>query len=238
MKDAIISLKNVGCTYNIRKKCFKFEAYEALKNINMDIYKGETLGLIGRNGAGKSTLLKIIASILKPNSGRIVHCKKNISVSLLSLQLGFSPDLSGVDNAIIGALLLGYSKVEAMRHLDSIIEFSELGSRINDPIKTYSTGMVARLGFAVGMIMSPDVLLVDEALGVGDAAFREKSTKAMREKLGSDQTVVFVSHQAPTLRSVCTRLIWLESGCIKMAGDTDKILQAYYEDQIGLSKTI
>lgn len=226
MSTPLLTLENVTCSYRIRKNGFKFEQFEALKDISLTIYKGETLGLIGRNGAGKSTLLKIIADIILPNSGRVIH-HQPVSVSLLTLQAGFSPELSGVDNAIMGAMLLGYTKSEAEGQLQGIVEFAELGDRIFDPIKTYSTGMKARLGFAVAMQMSPDILLVDEALGVGDAAFREKSTTVMREKMLSGQTVVFVSHMAQVVQKLCTRVIWVENGMIKKAAKTDETLRAY-----------
>lgn len=226
MSNAILTLDRISCSYKIRKNTFRFQTYHALNEISLDIFKGETLGIVGSNGAGKSTLLKIIAGIIVPNAGNIIS-HKNLSISLLSLQLGFSPELSGFDNAIMGALLLGYSKNEAKKHLDEIIEFSELGKRIDDPMKTYSTGMKARLGFAVAMKMSPDILLVDEALGVGDAKFRAKSTKAMKEKLVSGQTVVFVSHQAPTIKELCTRVVWIEHGEIMMTGDPEDVLNHY-----------
>lgn len=226
MNAPLITLNNISCEYKVKKSGFKFDKYQALKDINMTIFKGETLGLIGRNGAGKSSLIKIIAGIITPDMG-ILHHHQETTISLLTLQLGFTPELSGVDNAIMGALLLGYTKTEALMHLSDIIEFSELGGRIQDPIRTYSSGMRARLGFSIAMKTSPDILLVDEALGVGDQAFREKSTAAMKEKMKSGQTVVFVSHQASTIKDLCTRVAWLENGVIKMIGETCEVLEAF-----------
>ncbi len=173
-------------------------------------------------------MLRIINRILMPNKGTVSYNGK-LSISLLALQLGFSPELSGRDNAIMGAILAGYTKKEALERLDKIIEYSELEDWINEPIKTYSTGMRSRLGFAIAMEMSPDVLLVDEVLGVGDEAFRKKSSKTMKEKMLSGQTVVFASHVAPVIRDVCTRLAWLDDGRIRMQGDVNDVLTAYLD---------
>ncbi|MFH1216831.1 MAG: ABC transporter ATP-binding protein [Pseudomonadota bacterium] len=226
--NKLISLQNIGCSYKVRKGRFRFRSYDALKDISLDIFKGETVGIIGRNGAGKSTLLHILARIITPNCGKIFF-HQDISISLLSLQLGFTPELSGRDNAIMGAMLLGYTKKEALNRFPRIVAFSELGDWINEPVKTYSSGMKARLGFAIAMEMSPDILLVDEVLGVGDEAFRKKSIAAMKEKMLSGQTVIFVSHQPQTIRELCTRLAWLEKGAVKMVGGTEEVLGAYHK---------
>jgi lipopolysaccharide transport system ATP-binding protein len=221
-----ISLKNVGCSYRVRQGLMRRRIYEALKSVSFTLYRGETLGLIGRNGAGKSTLLRLIAGILLPDAGCIIVHQPG-TFSLLTLQLGFSGDLSGRDNAIMGAMLMGYSRAQANDRLPNIIEFAELGSWINEPLKTYSSGMRARLGFAVAMETSPDVLLVDEVLGVGDEAFRNKSVKAMKEKMGSNQTVVFVSHQPQIIKDLCSRVVWIEEGVTRMEGPTGDVLDAY-----------
>jgi lipopolysaccharide transport system ATP-binding protein len=222
----LITLENVGCIYKIRHGILGFKSYEALKDVSLVLNKGETLGLIGRNGAGKSTMLRLIAGIILPNSGQITF-HQPASVSLLSLQLGFSPELSGRDNAIMGAMLLGYSKSEALERLDRIIALSGLGEWFVEPLKTYSSGMRARLGFAVAMEVSPDVLLVDEVLGVGDESFRKKSTKAMKDKMKSGQTVVFVSHQPAVLEELCSRVAWIEGGVTHMAGEPREVLAEY-----------
>ncbi len=224
--DLVVSLENVGCRFRIRQKLFRFKSYEALKDVSLSLYRGEALGVIGRNGVGKSTLLKIIAGILHPDSGRVVSYG-NPSIALLTLQLGFSNELSGRYNAILGAMLLGYTKQEALLRLDQIIAFAELERWIDEPLKTYSAGMRARLGFAVAMEMSPDVLLIDEALGVGDAAFREKSMQAMQDKFNSDQTIVFVSHMAPSVKRLCNRAVWIENGVTRMEGEAAEVVDAY-----------
>ncbi|MEF2231528.1 MAG: ABC transporter ATP-binding protein [Pseudodesulfovibrio sp.] len=229
MNTPLLTLENVGCHFRVRLGGLRFKTYQAIRDISFTVARGETLGVIGRNGAGKSTLLKLVAKILRPSNGTIKFHSR-LSISLLSLQLGFSPELKGRDNAIMGAMLLGYTKREAIGRLDSIIEFAELGERIEDPLKTYSSGMRARLGFAVAMIMNPDILLVDEALGVGDEAFRKKSTKVMHEKMLSGQTVIFVSHNIHTVRQLCTRVLWLEDGVVKMQGGTDQVLETYLNE--------
>ncbi len=227
-REPLISLQNVGCTYRVRHGLLGSRSYQALKDVSFTLYRGETLGLIGRNGAGKSTLLRLVAGIILPNAGTItVH--QPVSISLLTLQLGFSSELSGRDNAIMGAMLLGYSRREARSRLGRIIEFAELQDWIDEPLKTYSSGMRARLGFAVAMEMSPDVLLVDEVLGVGDESFAKKSTDAMKAKMRSGQTVVFVSHQPALHRDLCSRVAWIEEGVTRMVDGADKVLVAYHQ---------
>lgn len=224
----LITLKNVGCRYRFRKGYFKFSTYEALKDINLTINRGETLGVLGRNGAGKSTLLKLVAGIIKPDTGSI-HYHRKVSISLLTLQLGFSNELTGRDNAIMGAMLLGCPKSEALEKLDGIKEFSELGTWFDEPIKSYSSGMRARLGFSVALEVCPDILLVDEVLGVGDEAFRKKSAQAMKAKMESGQTVLFVSHSLEAIQQLCPRSMWIEDGVTHMFGDTNDVLAAYRE---------
>jgi lipopolysaccharide transport system ATP-binding protein len=226
--QAQMTLEEVGCVYRVRHGLMRRHHYSALKSVSFTLYRGETLGLIGRNGAGKSTLLRLIAGILLPDSGRIIT-HGSCSISLLTLQLGFSAELSGRDNAIMGAMLMGYSRSQAQRRLPGIIEFSELGAWIDEPIKTYSSGMRARLGFSIAMETSPDVLLVDEVLGVGDEAFRAKSVAAMKEKMAAGQTVVFVSHQTPVMRELCHRIVWIEQGMTHMEGEVAEVLQAYHQ---------
>jgi lipopolysaccharide transport system ATP-binding protein len=232
MRNPLITVEHVACHYKVRQGRFRFKNYVALRDVSLTIRKGETLGLIGRNGAGKSTLLQLISGIILPDEGKVVY-HEPATVSLLTLQLGFSPDLNGRDNAIIGAMLLGYSKNKAIARLDPIVAFAELENWINEPLRTYSSGMRARLGFAVAMEMSPDVLLVDETLGVGDEAFRMKSTRAMKEKMKSGQTVVFVSHSLGDVQELCDRVVWIENGMVRMNADPDEVILAYRDAVCG-----
>lgn len=227
MDNPLISLKNVAVRYRKRRSFFRHDYYEALRDVSFDLIQGETLGIIGRNGAGKSTLLKILGGIIRPDGGTVVHNTKK--VSLLSLQLGFDPELSGRDNAIFGGMLLGHSRKDVEENINNVLAFSELDGFFYEPVKTYSTGMRARLGFSVAHFMTPDVLLVDEILGVGDVKFRQKAEKSMIEKLRSDQTVVLVSHVAQQIKNVCSRALWIEDGRVRKSGKPDEVIHHYHE---------
>lgn len=204
----VVSLEDVGICYKRRGSIFrKPEYFQALSNITFDIYKGETLGVIGRNGAGKSTLLRAIAGIIQPDSGRVIN--HGYTVSLLPLQVGFDPELNGKENAIFSGMLMGYTKSQVVSRLEDIADFSELKDFFWQPVKTYSSGMRARLAFATAMYLSPDVLLLDEVLSVGDKEFKKKAEFEMMKKLHSDQTVVLVSHSPGQVRRLCDRIIEL-----------------------------
>ena len=203
--------------------------YWALRDISFDLYFGETLGVIGRNGVGKTTLLRVLAGIISPNTGSIIKYQKNVKITLLSLQAGFIPSLTGRENAILNGMLLGFTKHEIELCLDKIISFSELNGFINEPVQTYSTGMRARLGFSVAYHVEPDVMLIDEVLGVGDEEFRKKSTEAMKKRIKSEKTVVLVSHNPVLLREVCDRLIWIEDGKTKAQGDVKLVMNQYLD---------
>lgn len=220
-----LTLEDVGVFYRRRTSLFNREKHWALRHISFEVRSGETLGVIGRNGAGKSTLLKILAGILAPDEGTV---KREVATaSLLTINLGFLPHLSGIDNAILSGMLMGLSKSMIREKLPQVIEFSELGDAINEPYRTYSAGMKARLGFGVAFTADPDIILVDEVLGVGDRDFRPKSTRAMKEKITSNKTVVIVSHNEPLIRETCDRLVWVENGAVVATGDVDPILADY-----------
>ena len=223
----LVALANVGCTYYIRSSRLRLRRFEALSGLDLSIHDGEILGVIGQNGAGKSTLLRILSRILLPSAGSI-RFRSGITTALLTLRLGFCPDLTGRENAVLGALYMGYTRREAEARMGKIIAFAELGDWIHEPIRSYSTGMLSRLGFAVAIEMEPDILLVDETLGVGDAYFREKSSKALRQKLNGGQTTVLVSHEPETIRRLCTRAVWLDKGRIRAVGDIEAVLGDYY----------
>lgn len=222
----LIEVRDVAVLYKIRHGILSTKKYLALEKISLDILEGETLGIIGRNGAGKSTVLRLLAGIILPDRGRIDY-QRYLTISLLTLQLGFSQTLSGRDNAILGAMLLGLSKNEAEARVESIAAFSELESWIDEPLHTYSSGMRARLGFAVAMEASPDVLLVDEILGVGDQMFQKKSATALKTKMRAGQTTVFVSHQLAMVSDLCDRTVWIEDGVTRMIGETKFVLSEY-----------
>ncbi|OQW90799.1 MAG: ABC transporter [Beggiatoa sp. IS2] len=221
----ILSLRNVGVAYRGYRGVFG-RPFWALKDVSFDLHQGETLGVIGRNGVGKSTLLKLMASIIKPDKGNFINY--GYQVSLLSLRLGFIHYLSGRENAILSGMLMGLRKQEVQEKMEAIIAFSELGHFIDQPIATYSSGMVARLAFSVAFQAEPDVLLIDEVWGVGDAEFSQKSTKVMQEKMNSGKTTVFVSHQTSLIRELCSHSVWIEEGISRVYGDTTHVLKEYH----------
>lgn len=222
---AIMTLKDVSVFYRSRKSFFRHDIFTALDRVSFTIEKGETLGVIGANGSGKSTLLKVLANIYGVDDGEVAwHCDQ---VSLLSLALGFDTELSGKENAIISGMLLGSRKKEVLSKLDEIIDFSELKRFIEKPIKTYSSGMRARLAFSVAVKMKSELLLIDEVLGVGDGKFKIKAEKAMVSKIISKQTVVLVSHSLSQIKKLCDRVLWLDAGSVKMIGNVDDILYKY-----------
>lgn len=197
----------------------------ALRDVSFQIAKGEVVGIIGRNGAGKSTLLKVISGILRPSAGRIgVHGQV---VPMLELGSGFDMELTGRENIFLNGAILGYSKAFLEKQYDSIVDFSELGEFIDMPLKTYSSGMMMRLAFSVGTMVKPDILIVDEILGVGDSAFQAKSQERMLSLMSGGTTVLFVSHMLKQIETLCQRVIWLDHGQIKMIGDTKEVCQAY-----------
>ncbi len=221
--DKILSLKEFVTTA-IRGK-LNYNEFTALSHVSFEVKRGETLGLIGRNGAGKSTLLKIISGILKPTEGSIaVH--GNV-VPMLELGSGFDFDLTGKENIFLNGAILGYDEEFLKAKYDEIVDFSELGQFIDVPIRNYSSGMLARLAFSVAAIVKPEILIVDEILSVGDAAFQEKSHKRMMDLMGGGTTVLFVSHSLEQIREMCKRVVWLDQGQIKMIGDAEEVCGAY-----------
>ena len=223
--ELLIQARDISVVYNRRISLFKLDPFTALRSVSLDLAPGESLGIIGRNGAGKTTLLRVLANIISPNGGSLENF--GAKTAMLSLQVGFDPHSTGRTNILLSALLLGYTKREIEERTADIIAFAELGEFIDQPLAGYSMGMRARLGFSVCYFMIPDVLLIDEALGVGDLEFREKSTKAMQEKIKSDQTVVLVSHSSNTIRQLCNRAVWSEDGVSRMEGDVDEVVESY-----------
>lgn len=227
MTDVILAAQNVSLTYKSSNKGFfsKF-THQALKDVSFDLAKGETLGILGKNGGGKSTLLRILAGIINPSSGSVV-CAPTTTRALLTLGLGFIPNVSGRENAVYSAMLQGASRKQAKSILNEIAEFTELGEFFDQPVDTYSSGMKARLGFATAMYTQVDILFIDEVLSVGDAHFRKKAEAAMLSKLTGEQTCVFVSHNSDQVNKVCNRAIWIDEGIIKEQGDTATVAHHY-----------
>ncbi len=227
MGDILVELEHVGVAFSAQRRVGSGRFW-ALEDVSLTLRQGQRLGVIGRNGAGKSTLLRTLAGILQPDRGSIR--RTSASFQLLSLALGFVPHLSGRENAILSGLMIGLRHREIVARLPAILEFSELGDFFEQPIATYSSGMVMRLGFSVAIQAEPDVLLIDEVLAVGDAEFQEKSGQALRERMRQGQTVVLVSHSETQVASLCDRLLWVEHGRSVLEGDRDSVFEAYHRD--------
>ena len=221
--DRVTSIKE----YAIRmlKRNLSFREFIALDNVSFDVNKGEVLGLIGHNGAGKSTILKVISGILRPTTGSVkIH--GNI-VPMLELGSGFDMEMTGRENIFLNGAILGYSESFLKEKYDEIVEFSEIEQFIDVPLRNYSSGMTARLAFSIATVVEPEILIVDEVLSVGDAAFQEKSKRRMMELMGGGTTVLFVSHSLGQIREMCDRVVWLDHGKVKMYGDTQEVCDAY-----------
>lgn len=231
-----ISLKNICKTYRIYKKPFtrvmdlifnkkNYKEYKALKNIDINIEKGQAVGVLGKNGAGKSTLLKIITGVVSPTSGE-VNINGKIS-AILELNSGFDDELSGYENIFVKGTILGYTREEIKNKVQDIIDFADIGEHINQPVRTYSSGMKSRLGFAISVNVDPDILIVDEALAVGDDIFKTKCLRKMSEFRKQGKTIFFVSHSLYTVSSFCTHCIWIKDGELIDYGETKDVLPKY-----------
>lgn len=203
------------------------EAFFALKDVSFAVEHGESVALVGRNGAGKSTLLKMASRITRPSKGRVV-IYEHVN-SLLEIGTGFNVELSGRDNVYLNGSFLGMKASEIRRKFDAIVDFSEIEQFIDTPVKYYSSGMYVRLAFSVAAHLTPQILLVDEILAVGDAGFQQKSHVKMRELLGSGATIIFVSHNLDAVREICRRAIWLEKGTVRMDGCAEDVVQSFAE---------
>ena len=221
--DRIQSIKEY--VVQLLRRKIKYEEFWALKNVSFEVERGEVVGIIGHNGAGKSTLLKVISGILKPTGGSLeVH--GNV-VPMLELGSGFDHDLTGRENIFLNGSILGYSEKYLKEKYEQIVEFSELGKFIDVPIRNYSSGMLMRLAFSIATVVQPEILIVDEILAVGDAAFQEKSKARMLELMSGGTTVLFVSHSLQQIREMCDRVVWLEHGEVQMVGATKELCDAY-----------
>ena len=223
---SMLELNNVSLNFRYRKSVFEHEDHQVLDSVSLNVYKSESLGIIGQNGVGKTTILRIMAGIIDATSGT-VRRRKGTSAALLTIGLGFKPQLSGRDNAKLAAMLAGATSAQAEIHLEDIKEFSELGESFERPVKTYSAGMRSRLGFSTSLLTHVDTMLIDEVLSVGDAQFGEKAEKAIRKRITGEQTVVFVSHSEAQIKSICDRVIWLKDGKIASDGSPEEVFNDY-----------
>lgn len=241
--DFVVSVRDVGKCYQIYEKPHhrllqmilgrqgKFRYYKefwALQNITFEVGKGKVIGILGKNGAGKSTLLQVLCGTLAPTSGS-VEVNGRIA-ALLELGSGFNPEFSGVENVYMNGQILGLSKQEMDEKLGDIEKFADIGDFIHQPVKTYSSGMFARLAFSVAVHVDPDVLIIDEALSVGDSWFQHKSMAKMRQLMSNGCTVLFVSHSIDSVRALCDEAIWIDSGRIKMQGDVTTVTNEYMNE--------
>lgn len=243
--ETVICLENISVRYRMpgeRIQTFKeyairflqrriqFKEFHALRDVSLNINQGDLFGIIGQNGAGKSTLLKVISRVLIPKQGR-VWIKGKVS-PLLELSAGFHPELTGRENIYINGTLLGHSRREIENHIDEVIEFSELGAFIDAPIRTYSSGMVARLGFAASTTWVPEILILDEVLSVGDEAFQRKCMARMEGFRSGGTTTIFVSHSMESILSLCNRVAWLNHGKVCADGAPNEVVEAYRKSQL------
>ena len=224
--DKANSLKEKILFWNRNKK----EKREVLKDINLEIKDGEAVALIGVNGSGKSTLLKLMTKIIYPDKGKIETYGK--LTSLLELGAGFHPDFSGRENIYFNASIFGLTKKQIDERLQNIIDFSELGSYIDNPVRTYSSGMYMRLAFAVAINVDADILLVDEILAVGDQHFQDKCINKMKELKKEGKTMVFVTHSMNTVKEFCTRAVWLDKGIVRMDGEPEGVIEEYLKETL------
>lgn len=238
--DVAISVQNVTMSFNLNKEKvdnlkeyviklishkLEYKKFYALQNISFDVKKGEHLAILGFNGAGKSTLLKTIVGVYKPSSGKVE--KQGVIAPLLELGAGFDPNYSGKENIFLYGAILGYTREYIQSKYDEIVEFSELGKFINVPLKNYSSGMRARLGFSIATAVEPDVLILDEVLSVGDAKFRTKSLKKVQSMFEKGVTVIFVSHSIEQVKAICDTAILLDHGKIIAKGDVEEVSDIY-----------
>ena len=237
-----ISIKNVSIEFYLAEEQFsglkdfiimatkrklKFKRFRALKNINLEIKKGESWALIGENGCGKSTLLKIISGIYKPTEGSV--SVKGTIAPLIELGAGFDSELTARENIYLNGAVLGHSKKVMNQYFDEIVEFSELQEFLDVPIKNFSSGMVARLGFSIDTAIKADIIIIDEILAVGDYAFQQKCYRRMEEMKKNGTTIIFVSHDEGQVRNMCKKAAWIAHGEIKAIGDTDRVCDLYKE---------
>ncbi len=242
MSDTVIDVRNLSKMFRISrepthtvkeaairflKRQLSYDEFWALRDVSFSIKKGESVGIIGRNGSGKSTLFKLISGVLKPTSGSI-SVQGRIS-PMIELTAGFHSELTGIENIYLNCSIYGMTRAETKRKAEKIIDFAGIGEFIYSPVRVYSSGMLARLGFAIAVNVDADILLVDEVLAVGDGEFQRKCIYKLQQLKENDVSIVFVSHNLRTVEQVCEKSIWLNNGAMKSIGDSKKIVAEYYE---------
>lgn len=209
----------------IVKKQVSFDEFWALKDVSFTVKKGESLGLIGLNGSGKSTMLKTIAGVLKPTKGKVQVF--GTVAPLIELGAGFDMDLTAHENVFLNGALLGYRREEMLSHYDDIVSFSELEGFMNVPVKNFSSGMISRLAFAIATIGTPDILICDEVLSVGDFRFQKKCEERIQHMIDNGTTILFVSHSIEQVKKICNKILWLDHGSVRMFGDVEEVCDIY-----------
>ncbi len=227
------SFKNKFVSLFNRKKRKKKEYFWALNNVSFDVEKGEVIGLIGSNGAGKSTMLKVVSGVMKPTKGSV--SVNGTIAPMIELGAGFDSELTARENIFLNGAVLGYSEEFLNGKFNEIVEFSELNDFLDVPIKNFSSGMIAKLAFSISTIVSPDILIVDEILSVGDIKFQEKSLNKMMELIKGGTTVLYVSHSLESIREICDRVIWLDHGEVVKIGDSKTVCDEYFYKQMGIT---
>lgn len=240
MKETVIEVNDVSMHFNLMvervdsikeyvmklvKGKLLYNDFVALSHVSFDVHKGEIVGLVGLNGAGKSTLLKIIAGVLKPTEGKVIT--RGTIAPLIEVGAGFDPELTARENVYLNGAILGHDRNFMDSKFDEIIDFAELRNFVDVPVKNFSSGMYARLGFAIATMVQPDILIVDEVLSVGDYKFQQKCEKRIREMIQNGVTIILVSHEIKLIQKLCTKVIWLEHGRVKDIGNAEIISKEY-----------
>ncbi|MBU9722710.1 MULTISPECIES: ABC transporter ATP-binding protein [Bacillaceae] len=229
----VVKADNISVSYHVSNR-FKKEKFWALNGLSFEINEGEVVGIIGHNGAGKSTLCKVLTNILTPDEGKI---KLNgETTALLNYGTGFNPQLTGTDNVYLNGMLLGIPKERVIRDYPKIVNFAELEKAIDKPVKSYSSGMKARLGFSIAATLQPDIFIIDEALSTGDAAFKQKASEKIQDMMEQAKAVIIVSHSMKFVEKVCTRAIWIEKGKIRADGPSEEVVEMYREEVLRKKK--
>jgi lipopolysaccharide transport system ATP-binding protein len=222
----LLELQDVGVSYERGRRLFGTgEVQQVFQGLSFSLHQGDSLGVIGNNGVGKSTLLRLMAGIIDPDEGKVIN--HGAKTALMSLAGGYYAELSGRQNILLGGVLLGFSEAEVREKFDDIIAFSELGKNIDKPVNTYSAGMKARLNFSRAAMLQADILLIDEVLAVGDKNFREKCEELMRQRISSEQTVVYVSHNEKSVAELCSQVLWIDKGAARALGPSADIVEQY-----------